>query len=304
MALGRRAGGSRAGAQRGALIGMVDRYLDALAVNDPAGLPIGPHVQFTENGQRLALGKGLWATATGVADHHYAYVEDHSLGQIGWIGVIGEGGRPAIVFVRLRVEGGLIAEIETIVRREQPQLYDPANMQEPRAIVFEELDPSERLSRAALADIGHRYFDGIERADAELIPARDDCLRIENGTQTVLVPDVSHLAGTPSAIVFPLSVRGQVDVGYVAYIDEIRDRRVVAVDEARGLVMLVVVFDHSARMRSVQVKGVGEVELPRRYQSPNSALIAELFKVRGGQIEHIEAVLEIVPYGARTGWEA
>ena len=35
----------------------------------------------------------------------------------------------------------------------------------------------------------------------------------------------------------------------------------------------------------------------------NSVLIAELFKVRRGLIEHIEAVLEFVPYGMRTGWE-
>jgi hypothetical protein len=282
---------------------MIDRYLEALAVNDPAGLPMRPDVSFTENGQPLALGKGLWATASGIPDDDYAYIEDDDLGAIGWIGVIGEGGRPAVVFVRLRVQDGLIAEIETIVRREQPQLYDPSNMREPRAIVFERLAPSERRSRSELVDIGNRYFDAIERLDPELVAVTDDCLRIENGTQTVLVPDVSHLAGSTAAITFPLSVRGQIDVGYVAYIDEIRDRRVVAVDESRGLVMLVVVFDHSARMRTVAVKGVGDVELPKRYQSPASALIADLFKVRGGQIEHIEAVLEIVPYGARTGWE-
>jgi hypothetical protein len=51
------------------------------------------------------------------------------------------------------------------------------------------------------------------------------------------------------------------------------------------------------------MRGVGEVELPAYHQVPNSVLIAELFKVRGGLIEHIEAVLEFVPYGMRTGWE-
>ncbi len=66
---------------------------------------------------------------------------------------------------------------------------------------------------------------------------------------------------------------------------------------------MIVVFDHSARRRSVEVKGVGEVELPPYHQVPNSVLIAELFKVRAGLIEHVEAVLEFVPYGMRTGWE-
>jgi hypothetical protein len=208
------------------------------------------------------------------------------------------------VFVRLQVRDGRIHEIETIVRREAPRLYDPANLGEPRAIVFEDLAPDERSSRDELVRVGNLYFDGLERGDGAIIPVTDDCTRIENGTQTVRVADVAHLAGSASAHIFPLGVREQIDSGYFAYIDAVRDRRVVAVDEARGLVVLVVVFDHSARMRSVVVRGVGEVELPAYHQRPNSVLIGELFKVRDGRIEHIEAVLEFVPYGARTGWKA
>ncbi len=293
---------TQTGQQREGLIGFMDRYLAALAVNDPAGLPVSADVRFTENGQELALGKGLWATATSVPDYDYAYVEDPSLGQLGWIGVIGEGGRPAVVFARLKVGEGLISEIETIVRREQPRLYNPANMVARREIVFEELDPSERSSRETLIEVGNLYFDGLVEGNGNMIPVTDECIRIENGTQTVRVPDVSHLAGTPSAIIFPLGVREQLATGYFSYMDDVRDRRVVAVDEVRGLVLLAVVFDHSARLRSVQVQGIGEVELPAYHQVPNSCLIGELFKVRNGLIEHIEAVLEFVPYGARPGW--
>jgi hypothetical protein len=216
--------------------------------------------------------------------------------------VVGEGGRPAVVFLRLRVQDGLIDQIETIVRRAQPRLYNPANMTAPRAIVFEELDPSERGSRDELIDAANRYFDGLVQVDGGLIPVTDECIRIENGTQTVRVGDVSHLAGTAGAIVFPMGVREQVDSRYFSYLDDVRDRRVAAVDETRGLVVLIVVFDHSARVRSVTVRGVGEVELPPYHQVPNSVLIGELFKVRNGAIEHIEAVLEFVPYGSKTGW--
>ena len=103
---------------------------------------------------------------------------------------------------------------------------------------------------------------------------------------------------------FPLGVREQIDTGYFGYIAAVRDRRIVAVDETRGLVLMIVVFDHPARRRTVEMRGVGEVELPPYHQVPNSVLIAELFKVRAGVIEHIEAVLEFAPYGMRTGWEA
>jgi hypothetical protein len=293
----------RTGGRRGGLIEMVDRYLDALAARDPGRLPLHRGVAFTENGQRLELGRGLWATATGVPDRDCAHVEDPDLGQVAWMGVVHEGERAAVAFLRLRVEDELIAEIETIVRREGPRLYDPAHMQEPRPIVFERLDRTERSARERLIAIGHGYFDGIERLDAGLISVRDDCRRIENGSQTVLVADVAPDAGRTAKLILPMSIRAQVESGYVAYVEEIRDRRVVAVDEARGLVLFVVVFDHPARMRSVPVSGAGEVELPRTHQFPNSALIAELFKVRSGQIEHIEAVLEVLPYGSRSGWD-
>ena len=282
----------------------MDGYLAALAARDPSGLPVAYGVRHTENGQELGLGKGIWGTATRVPDHDYAHVEDDGGGQIGWIGVVDEHDRPSIVFIRLAVEDGLISEVETVVRRPHERLYDPSNMREPRSVVFEEIPEDERTDAEGLIRAGHLYFDGLEQADGSIIPVTDGCTRYENGTRTVRVEDVSHLGGSASSKVFPLGVREQVDTGYFSYIDAVRDRRIVAVDVARGLVLMMVVFDHSARRRTVEMRGVGEVELPPYHQVPNSVLIAELFKVRGGLIEHIEAVLEFVPYGMRTGWEA
>jgi hypothetical protein len=287
---------------REGLAGLMDRYLDALLARDPEGLPVAPDVRFTENGQELDLGDGLWGTASAVPDHNYAVVQDDGGGSIGWIGVVDEHGRPSVVFIRLAVAGGRITEVETVVRRPHERLYDPSTMREPRAIVFEEIPAGQRSTADVLVDAGQRYFDGLQSADGSIIPVTDDCTRFENGTRTVRVPDVSHLTGA-SARVFPLGVREQIDTGYFSYIAAVRDRRVVAVDVARGLVLMIVVFDHPARTQTVPMRGVGEVELPPYHQVPNSVLIAELFKVRSGLIEHIEAVLEFVPYGMRTGWE-
>jgi hypothetical protein len=289
-------------ATRGGLIGHVDRYLAALVAQDPSGLPLAADVRSTENGQVLELGTGLWGTATAVPGHDYVHVEDDERGEVVWIGVVDEHHIPSIVFLRLRVADDVIHEVETIVRRPHERLYDPSTLRAPRSIVFEELDPSERSDREALARAGHGYFDGLEQADGSLIPVTDTCTRYENGTRTVRVPDVSHLSGA-SAQVFPLGVREQVDTNYFSYIAAVRSRRVVAVDEARGLVVMVVVFDHPARSRTVEMHGVGTVELPPYHRVPNSVLIGELFKVRNGLIEHIDAVLEFAPYGVRTGWE-
>src|SRR3972149_281761 len=50
--------GASMSASREELIGLVDRYLDALAAHDPSRLPLAGSVKFTENCQTLALGTG------------------------------------------------------------------------------------------------------------------------------------------------------------------------------------------------------------------------------------------------------
>ena len=42
-----------AGCDRACLEGFVERYLDAVADNNPAAVPLSPNVRFTEDGQRL-----------------------------------------------------------------------------------------------------------------------------------------------------------------------------------------------------------------------------------------------------------
>src|SRR6186713_468512 len=64
---------AQAPAQRGAaagpcdracLEGFMDQYLDAVAARDPRRLPVTANVKFTENGQKLNLGDGIWNSAT------------------------------------------------------------------------------------------------------------------------------------------------------------------------------------------------------------------------------------------------
>ena len=49
---------------RACLEGFVDRYLEAMAANDPSKVKLSPHVKLTENGAILTPGDGLWRTAT------------------------------------------------------------------------------------------------------------------------------------------------------------------------------------------------------------------------------------------------
>jgi hypothetical protein len=45
---------------RACLEGFVDQYLAALVAQDPSRLPLAKNARYTENGQELKLGDGMW----------------------------------------------------------------------------------------------------------------------------------------------------------------------------------------------------------------------------------------------------
>jgi hypothetical protein len=290
---------------------LLEEYYDALAAGDPGRLPLAADVRFTENGQRIAIGTGLWATAAGTAASRAVTVSEEAYrpggtaGHVAGWGLISEGAgegdeEGALLGVRLKTTGQVISEIETLVVRRPPFGRDtfPPSLREPSAAMAEVLEPAERGTREDLIKAANGYFDGVARDDADLIPAADDCVRIENGLQTVLNPD---RAGFPETFVsgagpggLGLGVRAQIRTRAFRYIEDIRDRRFAVADTDRGLVLVCCFFDHPG-----QVRGAG---FDSPYKTPNSMLIWEMFKVAGGLIRRIEAIWAPFPYGMRAGW--
>jgi len=171
----------------------------------------------------------------------------------------------------------------------------PERLLGPSAAMAQILEPADRGTREDLVRAANGYLDGVARDDAGLIPAADDCVRIENGLRTVLNPDAD---GFPETFVssggLGLGVRAQVGTLAFRYIEDIRDRRFVAADTERGLVLVCCFFDHPGKVR-----GAG---FDSPIGAPNSMLIWELFKVAGGLIRRIEAIGAAFPYGMRAGW--
>jgi hypothetical protein len=291
------------------LSGMLGEYYAALAAGDPGRLPLAADVKFTENGQRIAVGTGLWATATGAADSPAVSVAEESYGPGGYVGQVagwgmvtegGDGGDDVLLGVRLKTTGQVISEIETLAVRRL--LFGretfPRSLYEPSQRMAAVIEPADRPAREDLVKAANGYFDGVARDDADLMPVADDCVRVELGLQTVLNPD---RAGFPDTFVsgagpegLGLGVRAQIRTHAFRYIEEIRDRRFVVADTERGLVLVCCFFDHPG-----QVRGAG---FHSPYKTPNSMMIWELFKVAGGLIRHIEAIIAAFPYGMRAGW--
>src|SRR5262249_26458188 len=141
--------------------GLLDEYYAALAAGDPSRLPLAADARFTENGQRIAIGTGLWATATGAAGSRVATVSEEADGQDGTAGGVAgwgmntEGGRDgedALLGIRLKTTGRTISETEPLVIRRKPFGRDtcPPSLYEPSPRTFEVIEPADRGTREDL----------------------------------------------------------------------------------------------------------------------------------------------------------
>ena len=295
---------------RECLIGISEGYLDALAAKDPKRLPLaGANVKYTENGQRLLLGDGLWNSITARGTYKL-HVADQTAGQIVTFATLRENGTPLIVAVRLKVDNRRLSEIETIVARGTdgaPGRNLEATGQ-PRA-AFSRLTPAaDRVSRAELVRVANMYFSGMQLNDGKgKYPFGDDCERIENGSRSTNAPgkpgQVRPDPKTSTSYSAMWSCREQFESGLIHFVSRIRDRRYVAVDEERGLVMAFAFFDHDAGPSRNFTTPDGRKVTAGPVQ-PWTWMIAELFKVEKGLLHEIEAILERVPYGMPSGWSS
>ena len=278
---------------RACLNALVDQYLAALVARDPSRLPLAQRYKFTENGQTLELGDGLWGSANSLGTYKLTFA-DPEAGQVGFFGVVEENGHPQILALRLKVEDRLISEIETIVARKQPNAFcEPEGLVD-RPIFHQSLAPSERRSRQEMIAIADSYFEGLEQVTGELTPFAPNCTRIENGIVTANNPE-----GNPMQ---KLTASEQFETGFSVFITEIRERRYPVVDQERGLVYSLVFFDHAGKVTTVTMTDGTTFTVPPPYDTPFTWMIGELFKIVDGQISRIEAVLVPVPYHMPSGW--
>jgi hypothetical protein len=298
---------------RACLEDWVARYFDAVIANEPASIPIASDVRFTENGQRLEIGDGLWNSMKSAGTYRL-FVADVPAGQVAFLGTIAEDAReatsdtPALIALRLKIENAEIAEIEQFVVRNVEAANRVAARGSPHALYTQEIPQGERMSRAALIETANKYFTGMQQNDGKGdYPFADNCNRIENGMQTTNRPPPPGEARSDPATAANYSAqwscREQFESGLLRFVTRIRDRRFVAVDPERGLVFAFVFFDHAAGdTRNFEAASGRRVTAGPA--QPWTWYVAEVFKIERGLIGPIEATLERVPYGMTSGWSS
>jgi hypothetical protein len=296
---------SKPDCDRACLEGLAEKYLAAMLAHDPTKAPIARNTRYTENTVELPLPDGLWRTVDSFGVYRL-FVADPQQGSIGFFVKAQENGAPVLVATRLKIVKQQITEIESYASRltgtigggpsSAPRVDQLGDA--PRKQFVTALPPDKRLTRHQLSDIANSYFTGLENNTGDKVPPfADDCFRLENGSQTTGRPV------EPGATPGPLNMgcREAFGLGYYREDTRLRNRRILAVDEERGLVYTGVFFDHDAALRSYKLKD-GRTNTVRN-TAPWTWGIHEIFQINAeGKISQVEAILLAVPYGIRPGW--
>jgi hypothetical protein len=298
---------------RACLEGWVDRYFAAVIADNPSAVPLAPNVRFTENGQVLPVGEGLWKSMKGAGKYRLAVV-DADAGQIALIATVVEDhadpakGTAALLALRLKVADGRIAEIEQVVERNEMTAQRVEALGAPREAFSTPIPAGERMSRADLIATADKYFAGMQRNDGKGdYPFHPRCNRIENGGRSTNVPtplgETRPDPKTATGYSGQWSCLEQFESGLLYFVSRIRDRRYVAVDEERGVVAAFAFFDHIAGDTRNFTLPDGRAMTAGPTQ-PWTWEILEFFKVENGQLAEIEAFLTRPPYGMLSGWSS
>jgi len=306
-----------ANCDRKCLDGAVSSVLAALIAHDPARAPLAPNVKYTENDQALAIGDGLWGTATQVGSYKVTFA-DPSQNEVAFLGHLTELDVPGVLAMRLKVADGLITEIEVVLPREEIQradtLFRPRLINELQPKLFTKVDPAftrvlkpaERTPRDKMIQIANQYFDSVVQQSSAGVPFAPDCSRRENGVQTTR--DATASALDPNAkdfLPYSLGCAELVDSGFFSNIASIRDRRDWVVDEERGVVMRVGYTDIPGTVKSFKARNsTSTVSFPTSQGIPYTLLSPTAIKIENGKIRRIETIDKSAPYGMKSGWQS
>ena len=256
------------------LRGFITQYLDAMISHNPKAIPTAPNARFTEDTKTLPLGEGLWKGASKVRAYRQDFLDVRE-GVAASHVVVEENGTPVMLALRLKIENGKIAEIETMVTRSKAEgaLFDIEKLTTAHAAMNVVPDASQRMSRAELIRIAEIYAAGLKiggKFEAVNAPFAPGAYRIENG---ILTAGPGARAGSEN--ISTQTVMAHPDLSY----------RVAAVDEEMGVVLFRLDFGNT-----------------NNYGPGNALTLFEAFKIYGGQIHAVEAFMDLMPENTPSGW--
>jgi len=173
---------------RACLIGIMEGYMATIYKHDPKAVPrLAADVRMTENTGQMDVGEGmLWRSKCEPTSFNL-YIAHPVSGQVALQARIKVQGRDTLIGIRLKVDRGQIQEIEQLLAGNINAAAIPL-LTTPRTAMTADVPASERASREVLLRAANSYFDALEGDDGKIGAFADDCVRHENGYQTVNNP--------------------------------------------------------------------------------------------------------------------
>ena len=293
---------------RACLIGIMDGYIDAIFRHDPGAVPpLSIDVRMTENTGAMDVGEGvLWRFKVEPTSFRI-YVADPVSSQVALQARLKIGGQDSLVAVRLKIDRGKIQEIEHLYERN----INAAAIElltTPAPVLTTDVPANQRASRDLLYRVANSYFDALEGDNGKIGAFSDDCVRHENGYQTVnnpppggrmmpapFIPTADTPQGRQMLKFSMLTCEEQIDTKMFAYMKRIRPRRALIIDEQKQIVGTFPLFIHDGTSRNAKPGSPPGMIL--------NLVTMETFGIRKGLIYHVEAFPFVtLPYGLGNGW--
>ena len=312
---------------RACLKNAMTAYLTALVAQDPSKAPLAANVRFTEDAKELKVGDGFWKTASKLGDYRQDFIDVREQVVASWV-IVEENGRPAKLTARLKVAGGKITEIETLVGHAGERVGGGAAMVT-RPDMGVAPPAAQRNNRADLIRIADHYpkgltIGGFDKVDA---PFAKDAYRIENG-MVMAGPGCGRggpggpgrAAGAPTGAPAGSPVAGSPagnPTGAAAGAARGANAGAAAVSANRPQDMSTCqdiktqrIIPHPDLTKSVvavdEEQGTVLIWMnfgdTGTYGAGNSLIVYEGFKVYGGQLHAVEAFMKVMPKDTQRGW--
>ncbi len=238
-------------------------------------LPWAEEVGYEENSVGMQVNEGIWGSTTGIGDKPLV-IADEELGRALWIGRIEAHGQPSWAAITVSADGDKIGGIEAVIRRKEylGPFAEPEN-----GPSFSNIRRADRSSRPDMLTAVDSYYEAVN-AQTRTAP---DALG-ENCALTVNGQSISACAKP-----FTDALRQG--------LEEVRDRHVIAVDEARGLVAISAFEDYPATVQEF-TDANGETYKDTA-PFPRTLQVVDLFRVEGGKIVSIDSYRSELIYGAK-----
>jgi len=172
----------QAACTRAELQAAADSYVAAQAAGDPKRMTLASAVQYQEQMAPAQMATGILAKPQKV-DFHRSLL-DPTTCQSFTEAVVADPAHPYVLGTRLKLDGGKVAEVETLVTDKDDWLFNAGNtMRYSRAEKWDVIPAARRDSRATIIAAADAYLNLFNDKNSK-VPWGTPCARLEGGIYT------------------------------------------------------------------------------------------------------------------------